>query len=91
MASDLVNRLAQILSGGAAPQQPTAAPQIPPQAPAIDPAMLYGQQPAPAGDVPMHPALQALQQHFALLNLMRNQRNQGMNDVEGVDPSQAVQ
>ncbi len=86
MANPLTARIAQLLSGAGTPlDQPVVAPPIAPQAPPIDPAMLYGQQPAPAGDAALHPALQQLQQHFALLNLLRNQRNQGMNDVQGVD------
>lgn len=88
MANELTARIAQLLAGAGAPSpldQPQAAPQVPPAPPAMDPAMLYGQQPAPAGDQPLHPALQQLQQHFALLNLLRNQRNQTMNDVQGVE------
>lgn len=86
MPNALAARIAQLLAGaGTTGQAPALAPKIPPAAPPIDPAMLYGNQPAPAGDAALHPALQELQQHFALLNLLRNQRNQGMNDIQGVD------
>jgi hypothetical protein len=89
MANVLTARIAQLLAGAGAPQdQPVIPPVVPAPAGQVDPAMLYGTQPAPAGDAPMHPALQALQQHFALLNLLRNQRNQGMNDVQGIDADQ---